>query len=194
MAIPNAEKMMERAQRGERLTSTERRHCVAYLMATQPDVTNVALGELFGTTEKTIRGDKLKIREDKARSIKEDDIGLVIADIAINFDRQVRDIEASKRKADPGSRTYLEHCKAIFNLELERVKALQDLGWYPKNLGNMTQEHFVYKAFVTQGGAVDTRRVDNGDVIDVEPVDVVKQLSAPRSVDVRDAEFEDQEG
>jgi hypothetical protein len=153
MALPHAEKLIERARQGERLPSKERQHCVSFLMATQPSATNVELGILFGVSERQIRQDKDKIRRDRAKLLKEDDIGLVIADIAMSFDNQVRDIEASKRKCKYGSRTFLEHCKAIFKLQMDKVVALQNLGYYPKNLGQMTVEKFEYTAIVSPDGS-----------------------------------------
>jgi hypothetical protein len=152
MAIPLADKLVAKAKQGVKLNHVERRHCVAYLMATEPDQSNVALGVLFQVSEKMIRNDKLCVREERAQLIKEDDIALVIADIALNFDRQIRDIEKSKQKAGPGSRTYLEHCKSIFKMELEKVTALQGLGFYPKNLGTLTTNKFEYSASVTVMG------------------------------------------
>lgn len=185
MAIPHAEKLVERAQSGERLTSKERRHCVAYLMATQPEQTNTAIGELFQVSERQIRTDKRVVREERAKLIKEDDIGLVVADIAMTLDRQMRDVESSKKKCRVGSRDYVLHCTTIHDIQLKTVKALQDLGYYPKNLGNMTVEKYEYKAFVTKDNRVDTRplnmiiedglEVQEADFEDVTP----KQLPPP---------------
>lgn len=181
--LAHAEKIIERAQKGEKIASNERRHAVAYLMTTDLSQSNQELGKLFGVTEGQIRHDKKTIREDRAKLIREEDIALVIADIMINFDRQVRDIERSKRDCTPGSRNFLEHCKAIFNLEMQRITALQNLGYYPKNLGNMTVSRFEYEATVAKDGGVVTRPVqlqfdDNGQVLEAEFEDI-KQLSLP---------------
>jgi hypothetical protein len=158
VAVPVAQKLLESAQAGEKkLSTSERRHVIAYLMATQPDHSNVELAEVFGVTERTIRMDKQHIREEKARFIKEDDIGLVIADIALDFERQVRDIERSKAKSKLGSDTFLKHCTAAMELRLKMVKSLQDIGYLPKNLGNMTVESYEYKAVVHRDGSVETR-------------------------------------
>lgn len=160
MAAPTAERMIDEAKKGKRLKAKERRHCISYLMITGADSGSTALAEVFGVTARMIREDKAHIRREKAELIKEDDIGLVIADIVMCFDSQVRDIEQSKTKCRKGDRTFLEHCKAIFDLQLKKVKALQDLGYYPKNLGNMTVERFDYKAVVGKDGSVDTRPAD----------------------------------
>ena len=180
--IPAAQKLIERAKAGDRLGSKDRRHCVSYLMATSPEVTNVAMGQLFKVTESQIRMDRRKVREETAKDIKEDDIGLVIADIALSFDRQIRDIELSKRKASAGSRTYLEYCKAIFKMELDKITALQALGYYPKQLGQMTVQRFDYKATVSVDGSVDTLPTALAEpaqaVLDAE-FSEVKRLAAP---------------
>jgi len=186
MVRPEAEKLIQRASAGERLTTADRRYCISYLTATRPELSNIAMGDIFGVTEAAIRLDLKKIREDKAKLIREDDIGLVIADIALTFERQVQDIERSKNKSQIGSRTYLEHCRAIARMQVERVQLLQELGFYPKNLGNMTVNKFEYRAVVTKDGSVDTRRVDMGDVIEVA-VEEPKQLMAPAT----SVEFDD---
>lgn len=152
--IPEAEQLLERAKHGERLTTKERRHCVSYNMAKHPEISNVAMADVFKVTERVIRLDKKFIREERAKLIKEDDIGLVIADIHQSFENQVNDIEKGKKKCKEGSRDYLEYCKAIFNLRLQTVKALQELGYYPKNLGSMTVDKYLYTAEVTKDGSV----------------------------------------
>lgn len=176
--VPHADKLLEKADQGVKLTTDERRHVVQFLMATMPDSSNVEIARRLQCHERTIRDDKIKVREDRAKLIKEDDISLVIADIALNFDRQIRDIEASKRKCKYGSRTYLEHCRAIFKMELEKVTALQGLGYYPKNLGTMTTQKFEFTASV---GMLD----ESG-----RPVPVAIE-SGRKSMDVLDAEFSD---
>lgn len=173
---PQAEKLIERAQKGERLSTKDRRHCVAYLSATRPDVTNTAMADLFKVSERMIRIDRMKIRQDKAELLKREDIGLVIADIALCFEKQVKDLEAGKAKCKVGSSVYLNYCKAIFNLQLEKIRALQELGYYPKNLGNMTVDKFVFKAVMGEDGSINTRPVnidfDKSKVVDVEAAEV----------------------
>lgn len=165
MPTSHAEKYISRAEKGDKLTVKERRHVITYLMGTgrtahndatgkslvdasEQYATNVAMAELFQVSERQVRMDKAWVKEERARFIKHDDISLVLADIALSFDRQVNDIEDSKRKCDKGTRTYLEHCKAIFNLEIAKVNALQSLGYYPKDLGQLTVQKFEYKATV----------------------------------------------
>ena len=188
MAIPLAEKLIARAKDGERLSVKDRLLVVGYMMATQPDATNQAMADLLQVSERMIRKDKVAIREEKAKLIKEDDIALVIADIALNFDRQIRDIESSKRHKDckQGSRTYLEHCRAIFKMELEKVAALQALGYYPKSLGTLTTQKFEFTASVgiMEGEGQRTsipERAESLDAIDAEFTDVIEPrlLEAP---------------
>lgn len=171
--------IIERAKNGERIGTAERRRAVAYIMGAMPELTNNEIAAIFEMSEGQIRADKKTIREEKAKLIKEDDIGLVIADIALNFDRQIKDLEKSKQKCATGTRTFLEHCKSIFTLELMKVKALQDLGYYPKNLGNLSIEKFEYKAIVSKDGGVDTRPVHL----------VIADTKAEQ--DIMDAEFEE---
>lgn len=187
--IPHAEKLIERAQRGEKLNSRERRHCVEFLEATRRDMTQTAMADLFKVTERQIRFDKQKNRKDVADRMKEDDPGLVVADIAIAFENQVKDIERSKNKCKLGSRVYLEHCKTLFSIQLQKVKALQDLGILPKNLGNMTMESFAFQAIVTkagvQTGPAHLANVPSVEILDMKPL----ELEAPS--DLEDDEIED---
>lgn len=166
MAIPHAKKLIDRARLGERLNTKERRHALAFILATEPHYTNAEMGELFQVSERQIRLDKKKLREDKARIIKEDDVGLIVADIALAFDAQVRDMEKSKTKAAVGTRVYLDHCIKIFELNAKKVAIFQELGYLPKNLGQMQVQRFDFKAVVTSDGSVNTRPVDL--VIDAE--------------------------
>ncbi len=189
MPIANAEKIIQRAQKGEKVSRRERLHCVAFIMATMPTLTNREIGEIFGITERAVRVDKQKVKEERSSQIKEEDIALVIADIAMTYDFQIRDIEKSKQKCKLGTKEYLTHCKTIFDMQRLKVEALQNLGYYPKNLGNMTVEKFEYKAIVNSDNSVVTAR--KIDVIEADP----KQLKAApiRDLEILDAEFSDPE-
>jgi hypothetical protein len=155
LAIANA--------KGRKLTSAERRHCIQFLQATQPDMLRVEMAHLFDVSERQISLDKAWIREQKARFLRDEiskDMSLVIADIAMDFEKQVGDIEKSKRHAKFGTKAYVDHCTSIFRMRLEMIQAFQDIGYLPKNLGAMTVEKFEYKATVSRDGAVNTRAVD----------------------------------
>lgn len=182
--IPHAEKLVTRAQNGEKLNADERRHCVAFLMATAP-LNNDEMSSLFQVSVRQIRDDKKHIREEKVKILKEDDIGLVIADIAMSYEKQVNDMEKSKTRCKLGTPAYVSHCKAIFDCRMKMVEALQALGYYPKNLGNMTHESFVYKATMSMDGTVESVRSLNLDSsaedITAEVVEV-KVLPAPVEV------------
>jgi hypothetical protein len=189
MAIPHAEALIKRAREGERLGTKDRRHCIAFLMAADPGHTNVSLGELFKVSERQIRDDKLRLRQERAKLVKEEDVGLVIADIALAFENQLRDIETSKRKAKLGSGHYLNHCKTVCELIVKKIQVLQELGYLPKNLGQMTHTKYEYKATVDKmTGAVDTRPVhmtfdDSIEDGEFEEVVTTRQLSSPGSQD-----------
>jgi hypothetical protein len=160
MAILEVNRLLEQAQAGTKLNTADRRRVVGWLLATQPNVTNTDMAGWFSVSEGSIRKDRMVIRQDMAKEVKEDDIGLVIADILFDFKRQIADIEKSKAKANIGTNTYLAHCQAAMDLRLKTVKALQDLGYLPKNLGNATVERFEYAAIVVAGDTVDTRPLD----------------------------------
>jgi hypothetical protein len=189
---PHAEKLVQIARSGEKISSKDRRHCVAYLMATAPEISNVELGAIFQVCEKQIRNDKLKIRKSRANNEKLEDVGLVISDIAMSFERQMQDIERSKKKAKPGTKVFLDHCRALFDLQLRKVQALQDLGYYPKNLGTLTTTSYEYKAIVSkQDGSVEVHQSHllkkPVDTVDAEFEEVpLKLLEPPVVNDVED--------
>jgi len=196
MAIPKAEKLIALAQTGERLVAKDRLHVVRYMMATRPDETNQSIADLCQVSERMIRKDKDAIRREKAQLIREDDIANVIADIAMNFDRQIKDLEASKKSKEckPGTRTYLEHCKTIFTLELNKVAALQNLGYYPKSLGTLTTQKFEFTASVgimegegTKPAAV-TARADSDEALEAEFTDVLEPRLLEAPVDATENE------
>jgi len=183
MALAHATQLITEAQaRTRRLNASERRLCVQFLQATQPDLTNAEMGEWFQVSERSIRLDKVWIRAQKAKFLKDElskDLSLVIADIAMDFEKQVSDIEKSKGKCKLGTRPYVDHCNSIFDMRLKMVKAFQDIGYLPKNIGNMTVEKFEYKAVVAMDGSVNTRSADMFDstkALDAEIIDIPKAL------------------
>jgi DeoR/GlpR family transcriptional regulator of sugar metabolism len=173
MPIPVTQALLEESSK-RKLTTKERRQCVVYLKTTNVEITNTELAEMFQVTERTIRQDLQDFRKQKARFIKEDDVGLIIADIALDYERQIKDIERSKAKAKIGSLVYLQHCTNAMDLRLKCVKALQDLGYYPKNLGNMTIKKFDFKALVNQldGSVSVVKREDIQDAELIEPMEL----------------------
>lgn len=181
MPAHHAEKLIELSKKGQKLSAKDRRHCVAYYMGMSSGLTNNELGELFQVSERMIRIDKKTVKEERVKLLKEEDIGLVIADIALTLERQMRDIETSKAKCSMGTIPYLKHCEAIHAIQLRTVKALQELGHYPKNLGNLIIEKFEYRADVSKDGSVLTRPVnmefEDAEFTEVQTVQA--QLPAP---------------
>lgn len=134
-----------------------------YLQATQPSLNGTQLADMFQVSTRQIRADRLHIREEKAKYLKDEmtkDLALVIADIAMDFERQVADIERSKSRCKMGTKQYVDHCTSIFNLRIKMIQTFQDIGYLPKNLGAMTVEKFEYKAVVHKDGSVNTRSVE----------------------------------
>ena len=159
--LTTAEKILEAAGRGDMVPAHERRHVVAFLMATRPEVTDAEIGEMFKVSDRTIRSDKFKIRQEKSRRIKEEDVSLIIADILLDFERTVSDIERSKKKASLGTANFLNHCATVMDIRLKTTKALQELGYLPKNLGHLAVSKFNYVSTVGEGGVVETIKADS---------------------------------
>ena len=190
MAIPVAQKLIESAQSGQKLTAKERRHAVAFLMSTDQSSTNTSLADLFQVTERTIRLDKKSIREEKSQLIKEEDVGLVIADILLDYERAIREIEKSAKDSKSGSQVRLNHINSKMDMRLKTVKALQDLGWLPKNLGNMTMDKFEYRAVVHKDGNVEVRKVDMFDALVGEAPKLTKGDATRAALDAEYCEAE----
>lgn len=189
MTILTTEALLQEAQDGRKLDAEDRRRVLRYLMYTRPDMSNVDAGELFQVTEATIRKDRKVIREGMAEELRTEDVGLVISDIAFNFRRQLRDLEASKAKCRLGSKEYLAHCVAILKIELDKTKAFQELGYLPKNLGNMTVTNYDYAAIVLKGDQIETRQLTMFDETTQKEIQARREKAAlTDGSDIQDAE------
>lgn len=154
-AVIHAEQLQRRAEKGESLTTEERRHVIAYLLGKPNEqgrtaVTIPEMAKLFNVTERMISVDKAAIRKQVAEELKNDatDVGLIIADLKMAFDKTIRNVEKSAAAASIGGRTYLDHQLALWKLQNEYITRLQDLGILPKELGNMTVEKYEFTASV----------------------------------------------
>ena len=159
MAILTTERLLQEIRDGRKVDAEDRRRVLRYLMSVQPDMTNVDLGELFSVSEKVIRNDKKLVREEMRQELEEDDVALVVTDIVFNFRRQLRDLEMSKAKCKPGTKEYRVHCESILGIELKKTAALQELGYLPKNIGNLTVDKYEYAAIVLKGDQVESRPI-----------------------------------
>jgi hypothetical protein len=177
--LTRSEQLLLKAESGEQLNVDERRVAVGHLMATRPDLSNMDLGKLFGVSDTMIRKDKDWLRKQTADEIVKDDISLVIGDIRRTYERFVVEVEKSTKKCAEGTNTKLAHLKAGMDYQLKVVEALQSLGYYPKNLGNMTKKTFVFKSHVSEkDGSVSTLPVIDAEFEDVKdaPVQVTPLL------------------
>lgn len=178
--IIDSEELLAIAESGkwdnEKYTVEQRRKVVAFVMATRPDVSNIAMARWFKISDTAIRKDKDWIRTKASEEITKDDIGLVIVDIRRSFERFMTEVGESAKKAQKGTNTYLMHQKLMMDYQLKVVEALQSLGYYPKNMGNLTKKVYVFKSHVnTKTGDVNTLPVEGKDgqppMIDAEFID-----------------------
>ena len=166
MAVPHAEQLIERAEKGEKLSTSNRRMVLAYLMQVKPSsqISNVKLASLFQITERQIRVDRQKIRKQRADILKQDDIGLVISDIVTVFERQMHNLEKGlsklEEKQQVGSLLYKQYCESILSTQLKVVEALQNLGYYPKNLGTLSVEKYEFTATVNRDDSQPVRPIN----------------------------------
>lgn len=195
--LNEAEEIINRAKKGEPVSTSQRRHAVGYLMSTQGDLTNMQLAELFDVTDRTIRDDKTYVRKQAAELVTTEDIALVISDIRLSFERYAQRIEQGLKKATVGTANYLNYLNAGMTMQLKVVEALQNLGWYPKNLGQLTKKEFNFTAIVTKDGTVDTRPTELLDPLIENPHAVIDVTPEPKQLppvdqnerDAFDAEF-----
>lgn len=150
-----AQTLLDKAHAGEILSARDRRFCIDYILTNSSaggkhlnPITVAEMAELFQVSDRQIRLDKKKVREERSKEISEEDVTLVIVDLVQTFDDQIADLHRQKRKVKPGTPTYLQYIKAITELSTNKVAILQSLGYYPKNLGNLNVESFDYTAIV----------------------------------------------
>jgi hypothetical protein len=145
----------------ERLPSEDRRDALMYLMTMRPDMNQIELASFFKVNEKTIRLDKDVIRKRLSEEITKDDISLVISDLQRGHERIMSELAKSTAKCEYGTNTFLAHLKFQAEQETRIVEVLQSLGYYPKNLGNLTKTEFVFKAHVAKGGGVNVTPIES---------------------------------
>ena len=155
--------------------SADRRIAITTSLLTDSK-SNAEFAEELQVSERTITRDRTAIRRDIAETIRSEDVGLVLADIRIAFDKNMRDIGESKKQAHPGTKTYLDHATAEFRMMQDYVAALMDLGVFPKNLGIVHTEKYAFSATVGLNVATDrkvtmfdTPQENSGDPTKFEP-------------------------
>lgn len=156
--------------------SADRRIAITTSLLTDSK-SNAEFAEELQVSERTITRDRTAIRRDIAETIRSEDVGLVLADIRIAFDKNMRDIGESKKQAHPGTKTYLDHATAEFRMVQDYVSALMDLGVFPKNLGVVHTEKYEFSAtvglHVVDGNRnvtmFDTPQENSGDPTKFEP-------------------------
>ncbi len=146
----NGEKLFELAESGQVLTSKERRHCIMWVRMAHPELDNNDIANIFRVGVRTIYADLYRIRRSKTVEVKKEDIQFLVGDLKMSLERTLRDVEFSKRVAQKGSKTYLDHCKTAFELHIRYLQMLQDVGIVPKDLGTLTQNHWVLHSTVTK--------------------------------------------
>jgi hypothetical protein len=162
MALVSPAELMQEARDGRLLSAPERRHALSWFLNTQEEakeMPNQEIAKIFAVTERTIRVDKMKIRAKIVRELEETrGTDLLVADILTEFNKQLKDMEKSKKKVDEGRELYLKHCVAIIDTRLKIVKTLQDLGWVQKQ-GITVTDQTEYIAVIGQDGNVESKKL-----------------------------------
>jgi hypothetical protein len=158
------------------LDSEERRDALAHLMFVRPDLSNVELGRYFKVTERTIRVDKEIIRKRMSEEVTDKDISVVVADLCRHHEYVMTELAKSTKACKAGTPSCLAHLKFQHEAAFKIIEALQSLGVYPKNLGNITKTEFVYKAHVAKGGGVSVSTIQNDAELKTIEAEEIKQL------------------
>lgn len=150
--IPQALNIYRDAEAGLPVNAQQRRHCIGYLMAMEPEkaADTAGLAELFKVSDTLIRKDKRTIREEKAAIIKDEDIGLVLADIHITYENVLRGLQKSLNATKEGTVLYVKTLAEIRDTVIKITDSLQSLGYYPKNLGTQTTKKYNFYAVSDQ--------------------------------------------
>src|SRR5437868_452043 len=85
----------EETQMTTKTTPEERRLAITTSMLTNR-LNNAELAEELHVTERTITRDRAALRKQIAETIRAEDVGLVLADIHLAFNRNMKQIEESK--------------------------------------------------------------------------------------------------
>ena len=163
----SAEALWELAKTGQRLNVKERRVVVDHLMVTKPHMTNQQIADDLQVSESMVRVDKTILRKDMAKALKNEDVGMVIADAVILFDKQIHDLEVIKNDPTTSPGLKVKCCVCIAKLQEDKLRLLQDLGLYPHNVANMIISKYSFTAQVDPITSKVQSAVD-GDVVDEE--------------------------
>ena len=155
-----AEQLVVRAEKGEELSTEDRRHAVGWLIVKKPELTQIEMGQMFGVSDTTIRNDIKIVKQERAKFIKGDYVELIVSDLIADYERLASELERSRKSAQLGSANYREHVMAAMKMRLMIIEALQSLGWLDKNLGEMQVTKTVYKTEVQKGGMYTVRKLD----------------------------------
>jgi hypothetical protein len=158
-SLLTTERLIQKAEAGEKLSVEDRRCCIEYLDLSQPHLTNGQLAEKFGVNESMIRKDKKVIESKKVQETFDTDVSLAVFKATHNIDQQIRALETSRAKSKPGTREFVMHCQAIANMAEKKLKILVDMGYVVKEVAGGKTTAFEYAAIVRKGDNIDTRPV-----------------------------------
>lgn len=143
----SAEVLLDLAKSGQKLDVKERRVVVDHLMRTQPSMTNQEMANDLQVSESMIRVDKNILRKNMAQTLKDEDVGMVIADAVMVYNKQIHDLEVIKTTT--ASEAIKVKCAVmIAKLTEDKIRLLQSLGLYPENIAQMVISKYSFIAQV----------------------------------------------
>lgn len=164
--LVEAEQLIQRVLRGEKLNTEERRYVVDYVVRNHPHVSNSQMARWLNVDEGTIRYDIKKTKTERLDQVKEDtNLNLIIADLLAARDRVLRNLAKAMKKMEDqqniDNKTYATLNAQYLKVYLDVTEKLQGMGVLPKNLGSLAVKQVIYKSVVqTKSGAVQTNQVD----------------------------------
>jgi hypothetical protein len=160
MALIGSKELLARAEAGERLSTEDRRHVVAWFQVTQPELNNTALAEKLGVAPTTIQLDKRKLREIMVDELREEsEVKFIVADIMQDFRKVYRNVEQGLLASVPGTAEYLRYNQVLFDLRMKMAKSFQDLGWLPKGDQDTSKEEYTFEVSVGEDGRITSQKV-----------------------------------
>jgi hypothetical protein len=163
MTQRNPEQLYEIAKDNKRkLTPRERREVIVWLDESDELPSNRELARVFQCDERLIRLDKQAIMREYAAGVTPDSAMGFVARYLKGHDDLIRYAKLGLDSSAPGGMQHEKYLKLLSDLELRRVKLLQDIGVIPKELGHLSiaEENWVAEVDVMSGITNVTRDKD----------------------------------
>lgn len=154
-AKETVETLLDIAKRKARkLRPGERRRCIVYLEELGESHSTRELAEIFGVGESVIAQDRKRILKLYATELTPAHALQFVADSLRGHDDLIRRARAGLRSTVEGTLMHQKYVEQLSQLELRRIKILQEIGVVAKELGHLNVSEEVWYAKVSEDGIV----------------------------------------